>query len=117
MANIKIPRGEKGRAYAETVLEQTETLANGEPDDSFVTNHVLRALRKQARAGVGSQPGELPAAAFAHLCDRAFGKESEKLAVRQPGKPFEALTTEQLAARMDKLSKSIRGIEVSDTEH
>jgi len=94
------------------VINQSEVKANGEPDDSFITNHFLRAVRAQARNGVGTDPTMLPAAFAAHLCDRAFGKESEKLAVRSPGKPFEGLTGVQLAARMAELSRS-----VEPTEH
>ena len=113
---VKIPRGEAGRKFAEAVLLQEEVLANGEPDDRWVTNPVLRRLREQARTGVGSQPGELPAAAFAHLADRAFGKESERLAVQAKGRPYEGLTREQIAARMDALAVAARKTEPT-TEH
>jgi hypothetical protein len=110
MALPKIPRGERGRQFADLVINQTEVQADGvTPDDSFITNHLVRKLREQARLGVGTAPDQLPAAAFAHLCDRAFGKESEKLAVRQPGKPFEDLTAEQLAVRLEKLTRQVRG--------
>jgi hypothetical protein len=107
MAIPKIPRGERGRQFADLVINQTEVKADGTPDDGFITNHVIRALRAQARAGVGTEPGMLPAAAFAHLMDRFAGKESEKLAVRQPGKPFEGKTSAEMATRLAELRAQI----------
>lgn len=107
--SLKIARGEKGRQFAEAVLLQNDSDNGPLGPDAHITNPVLRRLREQARAGVGSQPGELPAAWAAHLADRAFGKESEKLAVQQTGRPFEELTTEQLAARVERMQRELRG--------
>lgn len=107
--NPKLPRGERGKLRALSIVEQTETLPDGSPDDSFITDHVTRKLRQQLRAGVGTAEGQMPAAFLTHLFDRAYGKESEKLSVKSPTRPYEDMSAEDLAKRLEQAASRVRG--------
>ena len=65
-----------------------------------VADPVYRALRRQARAGVGNIPGQLPPAVFSSLADRAFGKVMDRVKINAGGRPFAAETEEQLHERL-----------------
>lgn len=106
--NLKLPRGERGKLRALTIVEQTESLPDGSPDDSFITDHVTRKLRQQMREGIGTAEGQMPAAFATHLFDRAYGKESEKLSVKNPTRPYEDMSAEDLAKRLEQAAARVR---------
>lgn len=71
-----------------------------------VSDPVFRALRRQARLGVGGLPGQLPPAVFTALSDRAFGKVVDKREILG-GRPLANVSDEELRARMSELASSL----------
>lgn len=88
----------------ELLEETTEDGRKVEIDrhERAVKDPVYRALRAQARCGVGTMPGQLPPAVFNALNDRAFGKVADKVKLAT-GRPLANETDEQLAARLAEL--------------
>ena len=74
--------------------------------DRAVFDPVFRALRRQARNGVGGLPGQLPPAVFTALTDRAFGKVVDKREILG-GRPLANVSDEELRARMSELASSL----------
>jgi hypothetical protein len=64
-----------------------------------LANPVIRRLREQARAGVGSIPGSLPTQVWVHLMDRLFGKVVDRMKLLDPKRPYGDLTDAELAER------------------
>jgi hypothetical protein len=96
-------RGEEGREFARAVLHQTPA-----DDVSMEPNPVLRRLKEQARAGVGSAEGYLPANVFNALMDRCHGKVADR--VKMLGaRPFDDLSDAELAARAEQVARRLRG--------
>ena len=65
-----------------------------------VADPVYRALRRQARQGVGNVPGQLPPTVFASLADRAFGKVVDRIKLNSGGRPLASESDEQLRERL-----------------
>lgn len=78
--------------------------------DPRLRNPVFRRLRSQARAGVGSEPDQLPSSTFASLCDRAWGKVKETLGIEVEDTTYRDLTDEQLRARAVELAQKLREV-------
>jgi hypothetical protein len=108
----------EGEDYARDILVQDDDDLLEVRDDETGKTHTLdrherasrdpvyRALRAQARIGVGSLPGQLPPAVFASLADRAFGKVLDKLKV-SGGRPLAAETDEELRDRLKSLESAL----------
>lgn len=71
-----------------------------------VKDPVYRALRRQARLGVGTMPGQLPPAVFNALNDRAFGKVQDKVKVTG-GRPLANESEDELRSRLKDLSETL----------
>lgn len=100
-------RTEEGREFARAVLLQDDADLTAGPafgdkefDTRATSNPVLRRLRSQARAGVGSADGLLPPNVFVHLCDRLYGKVLDRIRLGIGSKrPYSELSDAELAEK------------------
>lgn len=110
----KSKRTVEGEEYARAVLQQSDDdilVEIGEDGKEIeidrhpaaVENPVMRALRRQARNGVGTAPGQLPPATFNALRDSAFGKPKDA-AKPISGRPLANESVEKLQERLAGLS-------------
>ncbi len=72
-------------------------------------NPVKEKLKQQARAGVGSQEGLLPAQVFVSLCDRAYGKPVDRVKMNVGGKAYDGKSREDLAKEAKVILEAIQG--------
>lgn len=109
----------EGEDFAKDILSQSdddilvETTDDGKEVEidrhpRAVSDPVYRALRRQARAGVGTMPGQLPPAVFNALNDRAFGKVADKVKVAG-GRPLVNESDDELQARLTNLATALAG--------
>ena len=92
-----------GNILARDILEQGP--GDLEAEDP---NPVKQKLKEQARAGVGSQEGLLPAQVFVSLCDRAYGKPIDRVKMNVGGKAYDGKSTDDLAKEAELIAAALR---------
>ncbi len=104
IAGSKNKRTIDGGILARDILEQGP--GDLEAEDP---NPVKQKLKEQARAGVGSQEGLLPAQVFVSLCDRAYGKPVDRIKMTTGNKAYEGKSTDDLAKEAELIAAALRG--------
>lgn len=114
---------EGGREFALLIIEQKsedfrkmeEETYTGETREVLVDmnadalrNPVLRAMRAQARNGVGNSGDQLPATTINALLDRAYGKVADRVKMEDVTKrPYGEMSDEELAIELAKASREL----------
>lgn len=101
-AGVQNKRTVDGQKYARDILEQTA--ADLEAEDP---NPVKERLKVQAREGVGTGVGQLPAPVFVHLCDRAYGKVVDRTKITVTSR-HKGASVEELEERASKVAEALR---------
>jgi hypothetical protein len=106
----------EGESFAKDILSQNEEdLVRDESGKVIQDNHplalvdpVFRNLRAQVRTGVGNIGGMMPPAVLVALADRAWGKVTDRVKIKQAAaKAYQGETDEALAKRAAELAKDL----------
>ncbi len=105
----RVPGTKNKRTIDGTILAR-DILEQGPGDlEAEDPNPVKQRLKVQARAGVGSQEGLLPAQVFVALCDRAYGKPVDRVKMTGAGPAYDGKSTDDLAKEAELIAKALRG--------
>jgi len=114
MAAGRVP-GSKNKRTIDGGILARDILEQGPGDlEAPDPNPVKEKLKEQARKGVGSQEGLLPAQVFVSLCDRAYGKPVDRVKMNVRGSAYAGESTDALVKRGELIVAALRGTKAKD---